>query len=296
MRNAIRLSPMASMAFLLAACGGGDGASRDFSIASPEFAIAAGEEGIYCYYTSIPLATTVGVKKWTSTMTAGIHDLTLFFADTGKPDGTIDQSCSGLGGNPTPTWVYSANAPGGELAMPAGVGMTVEADRKVLVQVHYLNGTDAGMQAHFEISAETHPRGEIYSPASAYIAINTVLNIPSSSTNYTVEQSCPVPAAAEFFNLSTRTRKYGVSTEVRNGGSVVFSSDDWENPGAAQWSTPPFLSFASNPLTFQCVYNNSSGSPVQAGESVQTDEECMAIGYMFPAATPRMCLNETLLP
>ena len=42
-------------------------------------------------------------------MTPGSHHLILFFGDSGKPDGTIDQSCGGIGGGGgVPYWTYSA--------------------------------------------------------------------------------------------------------------------------------------------------------------------------------------------
>ena len=92
----------APLAIALVACGsdnqGGDDVAVDaatnppgstFRITTPDITIHAGEEVTYCYYTTIPTTETLGVKRWSSTMTPGSHHLILFFGDSGKADGTI---------------------------------------------------------------------------------------------------------------------------------------------------------------------------------------------------------------
>lgn len=223
-------------------------------------------------------------------MTPGSHHLILFFGDSGKADGTIDQSCGGVTGGGIPYWTYSAQTPTNEAVMPAGIGMTVPAGQKVYVQMHYLNTGDADIAAHVKIDGETYAAGENYTPAAAYITYNTQINIPAMSTG-TAGGTCAVPAGAKFFSMSTHAHKQATHTQVTDGSAMVFQSDNWEHPGTVDWNAEPFFSFASGSLTYRCDYNNPTNRTVREGSSAETDEMCMAVGYFFPATGPKFCIN-----
>lgn len=301
----------------LAACGGDDGPSSQadagtdapappangFRITTPDLTIHAGEEVTYCYYTTIDLDQAAGVKRWSSTMTPGSHHLIVFFGDSGKPDGTVDQDCGGLSGGSVPYWTYSAQNPVSEAVMPTGIGMTVGARQKIYVQMHYLNAGDADLSAHAVIDGETYAPGENYTPAAAYITYNTQISIPPNGTAF-AGGSCSVPAGAKFFTMSTHVHKRGVATQVKDGGTVadtatgamVFESTDWEHPGARVWTDDPFFTFASGKLTYRCDYDNPDNVTVGEGQSAETDEMCMAVGYFFPANAPKFCVNSFAVP
>ena len=73
----------APLAIALVACGsdnqGGDDdvpvdaadplPGSNFRITTPDITIHPGEEVTYCYYTTVPTTETLGVKRWSSTMT-----------------------------------------------------------------------------------------------------------------------------------------------------------------------------------------------------------------------------------
>ncbi len=299
----------APLAIALVACGsdnqGGDDTvpvdaatnppGSSFRITTPDITIHAGEEVTYCYYTTIPTTETLGVKRWSSTMTPGSHHLILFFGDSGKPDGTIDQSCGGIGGGGgVPYWTYSAQTPTNEAIMPTGVGMTVPAGQKVYVQMHYLNAGDADIAAHVVIDGETYAASETYTPAAAFITYNTQISIPANSTG-TAGGTCAVPAGAKFFSMSTHAHKQAIHTEVKDGAAMVFQSDDWEHPGTVDWAAEPFYSFSTGSLSYRCNYNNTTNRTVTEGSSAETDEMCMAVGYFFPATGPKFCINSIAL-
>lgn len=156
-----------TMSFAMVACGGGGGGDDDgvgdddssvtpdandppppvngFQLRSPDIEIASGEEVTYCWYTTIDIDQAVAVKKWSSTMTEGSHHLIVYFTGSEQaPDDTVTQDCGGFGGGgggAPPVWTYSAQTPEAENAMPTGVGMTVNAQQKLFVQMHYLNVT-----------------------------------------------------------------------------------------------------------------------------------------------------------
>lgn len=304
MRASVSLAAIVT-GLVLAACGGGGAAddgvdatpapAEGFRIQTPPIRIEAGQEITYCYYTTIPTTRTIGVKKWSSTMTPGSHHLILFFHSGSQADGTITANCGfGGGAGQLPFWTYSAQTPTQSAPMPAGVGMTVNAGQKAFVQMHYLNTSDAPIMASVTIDAEAYAEGEAYTPAAAYVTYNTQIDLAANSTG-SAGGTCNVPADAKFFALSTHAHHFSTHTEVKDGASMVFQSDNWDHPGAVSWPVDPFYTFASGKLTYRCDYDNTSGARVRTGDSAQTDEMCMAVGYFFPATAAKFCINSFTL-
>ena len=318
----LALCSLFSLAPLVAACGdddddGGDddaptidggtpdgsgadagGITSGFMIKTPDITVAPGDERTYCYYTTMDLDRDVGVKRWVSHMTEGSHHMIVYFTDQAeKPDGTIDEACGGFGGGSgvnIPIWTYSAQNVDADMKIPAGVGMKVGKNQPMYIQMHYLNATEQDLKVHVELTAETYEENETYIPAAAYVTYNTEINLKDGETK-TFGGTCAIPADAKFFTLSTHAHKQATHTQVEDGASMVFESDDWEHPGATDWLNDNYT-FATNSLTYSCTYTNNSGHLITEGPSAQTDEMCMAVGYFFPAPNgPKFCLNSFVI-
>jgi len=302
-----------TMTVALIACGGGGGGGDDtadddgngspdagdppppttgFQLRSPDIHLESGEEQTYCWYTTVDVDQQVAVKKWSSTMTQGSHHLIVYFTgDQQAADDTLTADCGGFGGtslNP-PVWTYSAQNTVAENAMPVGVGMTVQPQQHLFIQMHYLNATPSPIDAHVTVNAETYADGESYMPAAPFITFNTLIDLPPMGTG-SAEGTCTVPSGVKFFTLSTHAHRRAIHTEVKDGDAMVFQSDDWEHPGATDWRDTPYYEF-SGKLTYHCDYQNDLDQQVTTGDSAATDEMCMAVGYMFPATSPTYCLN-----
>ncbi len=311
MRTGSLASTIVTGLVFAAACGGGDSdddgtvdvdggiepPAEGFRIQTPPIMIAPGEEVTYCYYTTVPTTRTMGIKKWSSVMTPGSHHLILFFHNGSQADGTIERDCGfgGSGPGSLPFWTYSAQTPTQSSQMPPGVGMTVNAGQKAYVQMHYLNVTEAPIMASVTIDGDAYPEIETYTPAAAYVTYNTQIDIAPNSTG-SAGGNCTVPAGSKFFALSTHAHKFSTRTEVKDGASMVFESDNWDHPGAATWAADPFFSFSSGRISYRCEYDNTTGSRIRTGDSAQTDEMCMAVGYFFPASAAKFCINSFAVP
>ena len=99
----------------------------------------------------------------------------------------------------------------------------------------------------------------------------------------------------KFFTVSTHAHKRATHTQVNDGATIVFQSDNWEHPGAADWRANPNYTFSSGTLTYRCDYTNDTANTVRTGDSAATDEMCMAVGYFFPATAPRYCINSAAI-
>ena len=330
----MRTSIFASLV-LIAAChkaptGGGDDdtgpdanalGTAAFSITSPGINLMPGEEETVCYYFHTSNTTTVAVNKWVSDMTPGSHHAILFMTPTGTPppDGTVSMDNCGLGGTSNvsslPIWTYATQTTHQEEDLPADDGNGLPLAQNIApnsagyLQLHYLNATDSPITAHIDLEAYALPANTTYTQTDAYVTYNQSINIPAGAVagapGTTATASCPVPQGVKFWTMSTHSHKQSQTTEVMDGSSMIFSSSDWEHPGAQNWMATPFYTFSTPNLTWTCNYANDAPPPycnaqgasaaacsnantaVVSGQSAVTNEMCMATGYYFPATEPK---------
>ncbi|HUS67811.1 MAG TPA: hypothetical protein VMZ28_24920, partial [Kofleriaceae bacterium] len=282
--------------------GGGGGGGDDeltleppatgFQLRTPDMTLAPGEEKTFCYYTTLPSEAAGGVHLWESAMTPGSHHMIVYLLDSlPEPDGTVDESgnCGFLAGDLSPRWVYASQDPESNTPLPDGVGISVATRQPVVMQMHYLNASDQPLDTHVLLNGHTYESGVEYQEAHAYITYNDQININPGQEG-AVQGSCPLPADAKFFILSTHTHQFSTQVQVTDGGSMVLETDDWEHPGFRLWEDAPYYSFGGN-LGYRCEYFNTSDTVVHDGESAATDEMCMVVGYFIGGGGDAACLN-----
>src|SRR5262249_24943771 len=157
-----------------------------------------------------------------------------------------------------------AQTPMSSVALPtddgAGkpLGQKIGANTPAYFQMHYLNSSDEPIMAHVVLNAEAYDAGATYTPTAPYITYNNNIDIPPNAVGWVETMPCSVPPSVSFWTMSTHAHKQAVRTTVKNSaGDAVFTSQDWEHPGAQSWPTAPFYTFASNQLTYECEYNNT---------------------------------------
>ena len=74
-----------------------------------------------------------------------------------------------------------------------------------------------------------------------------------------------------------------------------IDTTDWEHPEIVTWRQSPNYQFSGN-LSYRCEYYNSTDRTVKTGDSAETDEMCMAVGYFYPGARSVLCINSFVVP
>jgi len=280
------------------------GPARGFRVVSPDIRIEAHQEITYCYYFKTPNTEELAIHSWASEMTPGSHHMIMYTTATeGMPAGTISSSgCGGFGATNVPSWTYAAQTPTATVTLPDNDGggkplaQRIAPATPAYFQMHYLNSTDDAIMAHVTLDAFALEANTTYTLTSPFITYNSQISIGPGATNDVETQTCNVPTGFKFWSMSTHAHKQAIKTAVKDGGTVVFESYDWEHPGGRTWMTTPFYTFASGQLTYECTYNNTmdnSGSTIVSGPSADTNEMCMAVGYYFPATKTMFCLNSS---
>lgn len=301
MRNTIVRLALFSVLLPIAACT--DNAVTDellpattIELEVPAFTVQPGAEKFYCYYTTLPTSRAVGVHHIKSQMTGGSHHMIVFKTKAPvAPDGTLVE-CEDFGMEGTqdmPVWLYASQQSDDGIAMPDGVGMALEAEQPVIVNMHYVNTGDAPLDVSVKVQLETYDTATSYEEAHVYYTFNSQISIPPGATG-SASGSCDVPPDAKFIAMSTHSHRYTMSARVTDGDAMVVETLDWEHAAVKQWDAPHF-SFASGKLNYRCDYLNTGTQPITVGESAVANEMCMAVGVYYPATSDTFCLNSSVI-
>ena len=193
------------------------------------------------------------MNKWVSDMTPGSHHMIFFTRRYRQHADGIDMSNNcGVGGGSTTNHaevdVRVADARTSKKICPP---MTAPASRSrrypaehasAAFQMHYLNATDNPLTAHVTLSAyELADARRVHAHRRVHHVPYQTSSIPPGATGVKVPGSCPMPAGAKFWTVSTHAHKQAVETEVMDGSTMIFDSTDWEHPGSKNWMRRPVL-------------------------------------------------------
>lgn len=300
----------------LADAGAGDGPlappERGFQLVSPSVDIQPGDDLTYCYYFRTPNTSDLSIQRWVSRMTAGSQFMIMYLTSTDlQTPGSLSTTNCGINSSNDLVWAYAARSLDAEIKLPAddgqgnAIGQSIAPSQSGFIQMHYLNTTSAVIHAHVELNAYAYADSASVVPAGPFIAFNGQIKLPSGSaanpTTQTVSGTCEMRTdngkIPTFFLLTTHTYKQGVHTFIKDGDTTLFDSKNYADPGATHWDTPPFYTFTSGYLTYQCEYSNPNNYSITVGDVAATDELCLAIAYYFPSASGlgHFCLNSAML-
>lgn len=277
--------------------------AQGFQIQSPEIEIDPGQDVPYCYSFRTPNDVPLAIKRFSSSMRDVNRQVIVFTTTTPAglpvdiaPPGTLSVAdCSVLGtSNVVPHWLYETTAHSGELAMPDDDGaghplaMVIPPNSSGFLLMHHHNATAEPQKGQVTVNFEALD-SPVYTRTETFMATNSQINVPPYASNDVESRSCDVPPVVEFWSLTTHSHRFAKRSSVQDGTDVIFATTDWSNPGAATWPTPPFFAFATNRMTYGCTYDNPYGFTLRTGGSYQSEEQCVAVGYFFPASKPMQC-------
>ena len=278
-----------------------------FTIDFPEVDVDPGQDVAYCYYFRTPNAAALPVARFSSELGPYMQQMITFTTTDGPqghpveriPPGIVSAAdCSPLpSGQIVPNWIYEAHEPTSALAFPSddGTGKPVALEIPALssgfILLHAHNTGAEVVKTKAKLVVEPLANA-VYTKTDTYTTFRTQLAIPPQTNGAVETRSCATPPGAQFWWLSTLTHERGVRTDVFDDRDPVLTSLDWAHPATETLTQPPYRSFASGKLTYACTYDNPTTRTIRRGPSFQTDEECMAVGYFFPADRPYKCYDD----
>ncbi|HET9482947.1 MAG TPA: hypothetical protein VFO79_03240 [Xanthomonadales bacterium] len=279
-------------------------------VTAPIPAGAPGATRASCYFFRAPNTDPVAVRELESSFGTGVARIVLYVTVDGSgvpverhPPGTILQDdCETAGtAGVNIRRLYQAHEPVQLLTMPFDdgggdpVAIPLAAQQPLAMAVHRILPDAAPATTQVDLVARGLPRGRTFTATATYMATNIDISIPPQAVGHVVARSCPVPANVAFWWFSTHTHRQGTLARVQRTGSAtttIVESTDWESPAIASFATAPFFVFQpADQLRYECTYVNPSDRTITFGPDEDSDEQCVAITYFFPATRPLICVN-----
>ncbi|HEV7731578.1 MAG TPA: hypothetical protein VGR62_05415 [Candidatus Binatia bacterium] len=280
--------------------------AQGFEITTPEIELSPRQNVTYCYRFRTANAEPLAIKRFASEMGAASRQVMLFTTTThggaafdGQPPGTLSAIDCGFypsGGQYLPHWLYESHTQLGSLEFPSddGAGNPVAYELPPLssgvLMVHSINPADDVVTTRAKITIEALD-SPIYTRTDSFTAYQASIVVPPYTNGDVESRTCNVPADAKFWWLSTHTHRHATGAGVYDGPDVVLSQTDWANPSVLYRQAPPYQTFHSNTLHWSCAYDNPHGYTIRTGDSQQSDEQCVTMGYFFPATKPLLCYD-----
>jgi hypothetical protein len=283
--------------------------TEGFQVTTPQIEISPGQDVTYCYFFRTNNAGTMAIKRFTSEMGPAGKGV-VFFTTTEndipaerRPIGSVSiVGCDLFYETTRPNWRYAGYGTSDELVFPNDDGEgrplanEIEPQAAGVLMMHFKNETAETVTSRVTLTAEGVGT-PIYTPTATLLSYDGSIAIPAFATGHSESLSCPIPSGAKFWNASTFAHKQAKLTLVRDGNdSPLFLSADFRNPGAARWDAPDFYTFASGSFGHACTYDNPFNRIIRNGSSQQTEEQCIGVGWFFPATRPRLCWDGYAFP
>ena len=297
----------------LAACGSSEPTlpsdpvftGEQLSVTWGELAVDPGDEGTRCAVVEVGNATEVKISKIQNVSTS--HHLVVYLLDDPATPLSAPITCEPFaralapGAGATPLMITQKRDD--VLELPGGVAYTFYLNQKIMLELHYFNGTDAPQVATatttFHVGAP-----EVIRHEASFLFIGTPdLELPPRAES-TVEAYFTPPESLqgiEYYAITGHTHGLGTDVQVQTaparGGerTPVYSPSTflWNEP-ATQQHRPPFTVPDGGGFHLQCTYHNTTSQTVKWGESA-TAEMCFFWAYYYPSRGARLCVHSTIV-
>ena len=259
--------------------------------------VPAGKELLKCIYAAFPSDRgVIAVPSAESEYTPGSHHLLAYrsdlTADQIPPDKTGVWDCNDS------SWeihdrgsYYEAQDPHASRDLPEGVAHKFQPGEVVILQAHYLNSSDADLDAQVKLTLHTVDPARVVHEAGSIIFADLNISVPPHS-RARASMTCTLPQDFHPVLLWSHMHRRGVhfiaETDDAQAASILgplFEEDDWSEPQPREFFDPSVVLPKGSHITFTCDYENDSDRTLRYGTSAETNEMCILHGMYWPRMT-----------
>ncbi len=271
-----------------------DEPSLGFQIRSTGTDINAGQDVEYCEVARLPGTADdiYYVTRFETKMTLGSHHLIVGAVQEGSEDGLVvgDRfNCIGPSlpnGGDALLAVTGAQRPYDSTEYPTGIGRVYRGGQFLILNYHYLNATDAIIDARTAVNFHLGEESDIEHIAGSMGFYNFFINTPAGqSASFT--KSCTFEEDAMVFQLSRHTHRWGTDFPVyyKGGdkdGELIYNSPSYEDTDHN--FDEPILVKAGEGFEWTCNYTNDTNGSLGFGIKA-SDEMCILFGAIYDPVT-----------
>jgi hypothetical protein len=215
------------------------------------------------------------------------HHFALFVDDVDTmaelPHGPVDSpGCAGLG-QAFGAILAGVQAPHAVIRFPAGVGFTFKPHQVVLLNLHYVNGSQKPVRVDGAVNLLEARPGSVVHHARAFQLGTARILVPPGGDG-SAEASWTAPFPMNVVLLSTHSHKHTTSVDVdmvRPGDPVtpLLQTVDYRHPELEEFPTPLRLE-PGDGFQWTCNYHDAGTAPLTFGIT-SNDEMCFTIGAFY---------------
>lgn len=269
--------------------GGVDAADDAETVAIPEgyeelvagsWELAPGTEGYFCVY--VRVNETMYVDGFHALTPRGTHHSLL----TVLPETTvIDSTVRCVATQVSDRVIYGAGVGTETLELPDGVATKLEAGQQLLLNLHVFNSTSRVLRGTSGVYGRLADAEVVVHEADARLVGPTAFSIPARTEDYRVSGTCTLPAEQTIFALAPHMHWFGTylkATAVRGGERTILFEGSYSFDDQRYQLVDSITLAAGDTIEVECVYDNSTDTPVAFGDSTR-EEMCYAAVYAYPA-------------
>jgi hypothetical protein len=287
---------------LLAACQKGDDSDSKNLEHTLRWTQGPNTEIQDCHIFKLDNADPLEIERIRIKFPPGSHHVHMYRSETPEPDSVAD-CWSGIDWT---HWhlVLGAQTQAMDWKLPEGLTVPLDAHQQLLVQVHWLNTTEAPIDGKVDITFHTTERSDAHVGVMFGINKQTAMEAHERKT---IAQWCPMPEGSKLLAIMGHYhglgQRYQVSARPENVESesglrpVVDSGDViYQALGEQTFQfkpyEPPYQLKPGDGLEFQCEYFNYRNHPISWGADVENQEHCNLSAYYYPADGSSFCFIE----
>ena len=246
-----------------------------------------------CHIFKLENADPIEVDRITVKFPEGSHHVHIYRSDTPEPDGVVDcrQGIDWL------RWhlVLGVQTQPMDWQLPSGLTVPLAAHQQLLVQVHWLNTTEAPVDPEIDISFHT------IAVAQAHVGVMFGVDKQTAMQPFehkVLHQWCAMPEGAELVAVMGHYhglgQRFTVDARTANGppGDVIYDALD-DQTFEFKLYDPAYLLHGGRGLEFECDYFNYRPIPITWGPDTKTQEHCNLVAYYYPAEIlSQFCITE----
>jgi hypothetical protein len=260
--------------------GGTDAGAGDWTdLVAGNWHLAPNSEGYFCATHTLTEKTYVGGFKPINPV--GTHHTVVSY---GPANGADSNGAPCSAGTENPNWIYASGVGTGELILPDGVGVVLEAGQQVHVNLHLFNTSDAALDGRSGVQIMKLDPSKVTHEAELFLPGPLQFTIPKGQT-YSVTGNCTIEQNQTIFALFPHMHQTGThfKTEIVRAGAATETL--WD--AAYNFESQPFFNFtpvelkAGDKLATTCTWNNTTDANIGFGQSSK-QEMCFSILMRYP--------------
>ena len=298
-------------------CGGGGSSENNVPADAPPLTgdmyrlsygpvtIEPGQEGTRCIWLRLSNPTEIKVRQVHNQLSSSSHHLIVYKDDQDTTEQTTPIDCEPFTGALNTTGkiapIVITQKADDQLTLPERVAYTLAPQQMIKIEMHYLNATDAPIDATATVDFYAADPSTIDHEANLLFIGSPDIDLAPGETE-TLHQFFKVPSYVDFsaskiFAITGHTHKLGTDVQVRVAPSKTGPMTDVYSPATFLWSEPettthdpPFSVPQGGGFDFECTWTNTTAQQVEFGESANA-EMCFFWAYYYPSQGSKVCFH-----